>query len=587
MTTPMPKKPFVLFVALFIMSLYGGYSAGETPDNETETMPTSSAIPEAARTVTVAFWKTDDCSGDPMERGTITFPVDFGDDRCFSWPGHSGENSATDFKCGVNSLTYTQWTTTTCSGGVQPDGVRKTAYTDRCEQDNPPTLYSRIVDFSGCLDKDPQRLLSGDLEKKFLSDPEARCNDGTRATLYLRRSRSKRWIVALPGGEACTDKKSCGVYLGPHAKPADCGHYDPTPGTPDCTQPQPVHREKALLSSSCDAETRRGAGLLSPDPWINPDFHDANAVWLRYCSSDFWIGRKPAADQAEGIYFVGQTNLFASLKDLIEVHGMDQATEIMIVGNAASGAIALLWHGDRIAEYIRDNIDHPVEVQLVADSAWMLNQDLYPAFEGECRKTQPISCRFAETLQEAVKEEVYNPEVPEDCAAAGLSWQCLMAKVRVHDVPLQTPMFHAQYLYDVGQLGMASFPDARTATDGDWSWARSTVARPFRELFKDLDGLFAVSCYQHGFMTLDAWRDVTITSGDEEIDVSEALQRWLRWLEGQGQPAHFIDQDYEHVFCQDARDEKCEDAQDGECESAQDEKCNQTCKPCTYPPDPT
>ncbi len=418
---------------------------------------------------------------------------------------------------------------------------------------------------------DPQRLLSGDLKRKIVSDQRARCNDGTRATLYLRRNlSSKRWIVSLPGGEACTCRScpsggtplcspgvcsSCGVYLSPHAKPAGCGRYDPTPGTPDCTQPQPVQREKALLSSSCQADTRRGAGLLSPDREINPDFHEANAVWLSYCSSDYWIGNVPAEEQPEGIYFVGQTNLFASLEDLIGLYGMAEAKQVLVVGNAASGAMALLWHGDRIAKFIHDHIRHPVDVKLVADSAWLLNQDTYPAFEGDCLETDPISCLLAQTLMTAV--DVYRPEIPADCAAEGYSWQCLLADVRVPMI--ETPMFHAQYLYDIGQLGIASFP-AATATDSDWRWALSTVARPFRERLKRQDGAFAVSCYQHGFMTLDAWLEVEVTSGDEQVNVSEAL---LRWLEGQqDQPVIFID----------------------DCE---DEGCNDTCKACTYPPDPT
>ena len=47
-------------------------------------------------------------------------------------------------------MSYTQWTTLTCSGGQNPGGTRKTTFTNWCTQDVPPTLYARIVDFSGC-----------------------------------------------------------------------------------------------------------------------------------------------------------------------------------------------------------------------------------------------------------------------------------------------------------------------------------------------------------------------------------------------------------------------------------------------------
>ncbi len=400
---------------------------------------------------------------------------------------------------------------------------------------------------------DNRRLFSGDLVKELVSHPRAKCADGTGATLYLRRNPdSGLWIVVLPGGESCNDRATCGVYLNPHALPRGCGSYDPTPGTPDCTEPQPAIRAKALVSSACDAATRRGAGLLSPDRKINPHFYDANAVWLRYCSSDYWIGRAPASPRTEGIHFTGHINLFASLEDLVELHGMKRAAAVIVVGNAASGALGLIWQGDRIADFLGRRIPG-IKVWLVADSAWMLNQDPFPSFAGECLHTDPVSCPLATSLRRAI--ETYQPDLPEGCEGLQHPWQCLIAEYRVP--MLETPIFHAQYLYDIGQLGMSTFPDPLTATDRDWLWARDAVARSFRKLLSEQDGAFAVSCYQHGFLTVDAWRQVKVESNGEEIDVSEALHRWL-----QGRSARFVD----------------------ECEGR---NCNTTCSPCTLPPDPT
>ena len=80
----------------------------------------------------------------------MAFPVDFGDTRCFSWPGRSGTNSASRFSCGTESFNYTQWTTLTCSGGQVPEGTRKTVTISGCTQGVPPQQYARILDFSGC-----------------------------------------------------------------------------------------------------------------------------------------------------------------------------------------------------------------------------------------------------------------------------------------------------------------------------------------------------------------------------------------------------------------------------------------------------
>lgn len=107
---------------------------------------TASNGPE--RYVTVGFWTDNTCSGAPVS--TNRFPVHFGDTQCYTWPGRSGENSASRFSCGSNSFSYTQWTTLTCSGGQNPAGTRKTDTVTDCTQDVPPTLYARILDFSGC-----------------------------------------------------------------------------------------------------------------------------------------------------------------------------------------------------------------------------------------------------------------------------------------------------------------------------------------------------------------------------------------------------------------------------------------------------
>jgi hypothetical protein len=105
------------------------------------------------RYVTIGFWQDPACSGEPAN--TNRFPVHYGETQCYTWPGRSGENSASRFACASGSFSYTQWTTLTCSGGQNPAGTRKTTTMTGCTQDVPPTLYARIVDFSGCTGSAP------------------------------------------------------------------------------------------------------------------------------------------------------------------------------------------------------------------------------------------------------------------------------------------------------------------------------------------------------------------------------------------------------------------------------------------------
>ena len=131
---------------LLVTEACSGTGTATGPTSATPGAPTQSA---GERFVTVGFWQDPACTGEPTN--TTAFPVHYGDTQCFTWPGRSGENSASRFSCGQQSFSYTQWTTLTCSGGQVPEGTRKTVSTTGCTQGVPPTQYGRILDFSDCV----------------------------------------------------------------------------------------------------------------------------------------------------------------------------------------------------------------------------------------------------------------------------------------------------------------------------------------------------------------------------------------------------------------------------------------------------
>lgn len=106
------------------------------------------AIPSGEGRVEVGFWDNSDCSGDPII--TNSFPTE-PDADCYCWPGNSGENSADSYSCndGDGSFTYVQYNDLEC-GASDDSPTEKTIYTTDCTQDIPPTLYSRILDYSAC-----------------------------------------------------------------------------------------------------------------------------------------------------------------------------------------------------------------------------------------------------------------------------------------------------------------------------------------------------------------------------------------------------------------------------------------------------
>ncbi|MCO4763139.1 MAG: hypothetical protein KC502_16600 [Myxococcales bacterium] len=133
-------------VALVFASVFVLAAAGAGCSSSAEDAGCTKNPDDPTRYVTVGFWKTTDCSGDPIQ--TNAFPI-AADAPCYCWPGSAGENSAYKFSCDAKakSFTYTQHTTLTCSGG---NNNTKTVYTDKCVQDVPPTLYARIIDFKAC-----------------------------------------------------------------------------------------------------------------------------------------------------------------------------------------------------------------------------------------------------------------------------------------------------------------------------------------------------------------------------------------------------------------------------------------------------
>lgn len=153
MTRSVQRFIFLGFTAALLLGVGSGNTARAQDDME---CGGEFDFPPGTRLVTVGFWVNDgtpeSCSGEPICK--IPFPVDYGDEECFAWPGRSGENSATHFSCGEKSFSYTQWTTLTCSGGEVPEGTFKPVYTDQCNPDTPDTLRSRILDFSGCEEGD-------------------------------------------------------------------------------------------------------------------------------------------------------------------------------------------------------------------------------------------------------------------------------------------------------------------------------------------------------------------------------------------------------------------------------------------------
>ncbi len=185
------------------------------------------------------------------------------------------------------------------------------------------------ADCSG-YDVDTCELGTGDLFEFFKAAErderwaDARCADGSSAVYAVRPSPSRNdtWLIYLTGGGACDD------YSLPCAEMyADVTSDDRLDG--------------ALGPVGAD-------GIFDMDPKVNPDFWDANLVYVRTCTADRWSGTSPAptpnSASEEGYYFVGRRSLDATLESLQQRFGLDdadEATRVLFAGGSG-GALGAM-----------------------------------------------------------------------------------------------------------------------------------------------------------------------------------------------------------------------------------------------------
>ena len=188
-----------------------------------------------------------------------------------------------------------------------------------------------------------------------IHDAEGRaavCNDGSPAGYYLRRGTGDglgRWVILLAGGTICATPEMCDALW---------------------------ERAPSLMSSTLNGPTRGGGGLFDVDPERNPDFYNANHVWIPYCSSDYWSGDQAASDMTGGWHFRGTRILMATLDDLADpaltpAPNLYHADEALLVGNSAGG-VGLLSHLDRMAEALPC-----VQVRGFNDAGWGVNFETF------------------------------------------------------------------------------------------------------------------------------------------------------------------------------------------------------------------
>ncbi|XP_030267833.1 carboxylesterase notum2 [Sparus aurata] len=362
----------------------------------------------------------------------------------------------------------------------------------------------------------------------FLRNTQVTCNDGTAAGFYLKEFRgSRRWLLFLEGGWCCHSRESCDSRY------------------------QNIRR---LMSSSGWPQTKRGTGILSPQAEENPHWHNANVVFIPYCSSDVWSGTGPTPAppprQRQGrekeretntntteYTFMGSLIIREVIKDLVP-KGIKQAKVVMLSGTSAGGTGVLL-NIERVASQLQQ-LGAEAQVRGLVDSGWFLEskQQRSP----NCPET--ISCSPEDAIRIGLR--LWNGVVPERCRQLykrGEEWQCFFGH-KLYST-LTSPLFVVQWLFDEEQLRVENiYMGGQSLSEEQWQYIQN-LGRELKNSLRDVTAVFAPSCLSHTSITRSNWMSFQVKG----TSLPRALQCWDRSLEAtrnnrtpaKGCPFHLVD----------------------------------------------
>uniref|UniRef100_T1E107 Notum n=1 Tax=Dendrocoelum lacteum TaxID=27895 RepID=T1E107_9PLAT len=315
--------------------------------------------------------------------------------------------------------------------------------------------------------------------KKFPNSTNVRCNDGSIPGYYTRLSQSKcsrKWLIFLEGGWYCFDDNTC--------QSRKRTHYD-------------------LFSSEFWSSERQLGGILSNNERINPGFYDFNAVYIPYCSSDLWSGKR--WKKTKGLYFHGSRILDAVIDDLSKNNRFKKAKSVDFVGSSAGG-IGVLLNIDRIARRIKKSFRRKIPVNGIVDSAWFLD---YPAYrQSNC--THIYDCPPETAIQKGMS--LWSPRIPRRCKrfqGPNKQWRCFMGHVIYRH--LKNPVFIIQSLFDDAQLQMSKVPILEGGSNQKFSYIQQLGGFAAQTL-RQAKGVFAHSCVDHEILTKSNWAYLSVNN---------------------------------------------------------------------------
>ncbi len=354
-----------------------------------------------------------------------------------------------------------------------------------------------------------------DLRKVTLTQPDAVCNDGSPAVMYIRPAptgsvNADRWVVWLESGGGCNSTAACRMRW--------CGS---TIGK---------------MTSRFAPEGIRMDGIFASQP--DNDFADWNHVVAYYCSSDSWSGRqRTLAVDPDGIIppyeiYVHGAHIVDAIIDTLEAGAVSddassrmptltEASMVLLTGTSA-GAGGVRSNADRIGEVVRA-ANPSVDYRIVVDAGF------FPADPDPPALSQADALEALDFKHEIIRTW-RNGATDASCLAyheGDERWCSDNTHLMAHHIT--TPAFVKQDLRD-GAPG--AYVDSNAYARALFTWfsgvANGTFVAEESDIPLERMGLFAPSCDHHLNLNVSSFYEVMLMSGAESVSMHDLLSRWVR-----------------------------------------------------------
>lgn len=276
-----------------------------------------------------------------------------------------------------------------------------------------------------------------------------------------------------------------------------------------------------------------GRDLLSGNSTQNPLFHNFTRVLVPYCSQDAFLADRnnpmdlppdylvsntnfDATEDADNFVYKGKVIFYSVIEELIENHGLADASRLVLSGSSAGG-IGVLNNLDWVEQTLqeRTNSSRPPDVASIIDSSWFIT------FSENHVVNWTTSIPLAFNLTEACSDFSYGFS----CCTSPV---CLFGKGYVNST---SPIFSISSTHDIFTLEdplVQSFRDGGAEDDREllriFNSYGAIMNESFVQSFNAYSNLtiFAPSCTQHVYLaTSSLWDEGGLLEPTVISDVNE------------------------------------------------------------------